>query len=803
MEKGKYVPGYGSNAAKLAVIGEAPGAEEEESGIPFYGKAGKVTKTMLKEAGVDPENDIYYSNIEKYRPPGNKISRFKEIGKRPFEDMEILWDELKDRGINCILAVGQHALKGLTGKPSIKLWRGSILTTLRHNIKCVATYHTSNLVRAESESEETGIFDVSARAYMQLDFNRAVEESQYHDLILPIHQIEICQSASHLKDFLKKYEGLHRISMDIETARGASIPICLGLAFNKDHGMCVPLLPFKDWEMDDPTRRDILKILQEVFLDPKLEVIGQNFKFDMKRLIKSYGFKINPNIYFDVGMCAHILYPEFPKKLEFLTSVWTREPYYKDELKEFDSAKDSIEDVFRYNVKDVCIPYEIHDKMLIELEERNLTEFFFDEVMPLHEFYMTMEMNGLSYNHTIMSELRSKYLLMKKELASKLDELIGYKVNMKSWPQVHKLLYTDLKLPWRDNTQEDTLVALLANHTKPGDKKHEVLNGILDIRKINRTLDGPLNAKPDYDGKMRTLFNINGAANGRTSCNILKPPERPTQVGIQGQNLTKHGTLGADLRKIIIPSRGKVLLSADKRQAEAYVVAALSRDPWMMRILQEQKDLHSITASWLFDKENKDDPENPEGISKDERFVGKTGRHMLHYRGGEVRLMREINTKARTFNIPVNVSQSDCRMYRKIFFSKSPYLEEVFFPEIERVIRDCKTLKAASGRERIFFGFWDPNLYYSYIPSTSVTDDTKFAGVRIHKRLPWLPFLLEGHDSLLVECDPVEVSDVRGIMEEEMEKPMRLDQCSLPRDPISIPCDFEIGDNYKDMERLA
>lgn len=797
------VCGYGDPTSKLYVIGEAPGVEEEshDPPMPFVGKSGKLTRSMLKEGGLD-DSEVYFDNIEKYRPPGNSIKRFKEIGKKPFEDLEELWTILEREKPNCILGLGQHALKALTGKPNIKLWRGSILTTLRYGIKYVGTYHTSNLVRSES-SDEKQTFDYSAKAYMQLDFERAIFESTYPELKLPTHQIEICQSVEHLERFLKLYEGLWEVCLDIETARGSSIPICVGLAFNEFHGLCIPLLPHKDWEMDDTTRLGILKKLAEFLSNPQLKLIGQNLKFDLKKLIKVWGFKINPNIYFDVGMAAHVLYPEFPKKLEFLTSVWTRIPYYKDELKEFDPKTESIERVFEYNVKDVCGPFEIYKKELLELKERNLERFFFEKVMPLHEFYLSMEENGLSYNSSVVNELKEKYKKLKKELNERLDSLIGYKVNFKSWQQIHKLLFTVLGLPWRSNTQEETLVALLANHTMPGTKNFEILNGILDLRKINRTLDAPLSAKPDYDGKMRTLYNINGTATGRTSCNILKAPERPTQVGIQGHNMTKHGTLGADLRRMIIAPRGKILLQADKRQAEAYVTAALSKDPWTLRILQEGKDLHSITASWFFNKEDPNEPETPIGITPNERFIGKTGRHMLNYKAGEIRLMREINTKARTFGIPVNVSQHDCREYRKKFFSKSPYLERVYYPEVEECIRDNKTLKAASGRERIFFGFWDPNLYYSYIPQASVSDDTKSAGVAIHKRLPSLTFLLEGHDSLLVQCSPVEVSEVKEIMKEEMEKPMELDKCSLPREPLVIPCDFEIGDNYKDLEKLA
>lgn len=786
------------------VIGEAPGEDEDEQRKPFVGRTGKLTREMLSLARINP-NHVYYSNIEKYRPPDNKLSKLKTVGKKPGQDIHILENEIEAKNPKCIFLLGDHALKFVGKRKGIRKWRGTIFaTTIRgKEYKCVATYHPSALLR--SESEETKTFSYSARAYMQLDFNRAVQQSKFRELRLPQRDLEYARSAEQFSRFLNYYRGCSKCSIDIETTKGTCIPTCIGFAFNSHHGMSVPLLNVGGGvETNDREQIELWRLVNSVLSNPEIEIIGQNFKFDARKLKKPCGFRFaHDDIYFDLGMCAHVLYPEFPKSLEFLTSVWTEEPYYKDELKEYDPSKESFEQILLYNAKDVCVPFEIHDKMVPELYERGLDEFFFGKIMPLHKFYSDLEDRGMEYDLAIRDELKAEFQQTAEELQLQINSLLGYELDIRKHARVKKALFEDLKLPKRSNTKEDTLVALMGNHVKNDPIKFAVLDAIIDLRKYHRLLDGPMQWEPDYDGKMRSACNINGAANGRTSFNIVKAPERPTRVGFQAHNVSKHGEIGPKIRRAFKPSPGMVFVQADKSQAEARVVAALAKDEWLLSLFERGKDVHSITASWFFGKENEDNPEDPIGIGKGERFVGKTGRHAMAYDAHGRKIMLTINKLARKFDIDINVSESEAKMFRWIFHKKSPKIREVYYAGVVEAYKrgGKKELIAASGRKRQFFGLFDPNLLYSYIPSASVSDDTKFGAVRVQKRVPQMRILLESHDAILIECYPSEVAEFAAIIKEEFEKPMDLSRCSLPRDPIIIPCDIEIGDNYKDLEK--
>lgn len=804
-----FVPGTGNPYPKLIVIGEAPGEDEDEQREPFVGRTGKLVKQMLSLAGMDP-NEVYYTNVEKYRPPDNKLKRMVEYGKRPFEDVDLLWkemDNLKDTAC-AALVLGGHSLAALTGKQGknngISVWRGSIMDNLRYTdneIKVIPSYHPAFILRQGDEGSTP--IDSSAIAYVQLDFIRAVQQSRFRGFKLPSPNLEICKSDKQLRRFFKQYHVRgrgDRVSIDIESTKGACIPTCIGFAFNKDHGLSVPLLAVGDVGISINELAKIWKTIAEFFDDESLRIIGQNFKFDYKKLYNTCRIKLPRKVWFDVGMCAHILYPEFPKGLDFLTSVWTEHPFYKHELKFFDPSIDSFDDILYYNAKDVVVPFEIHEKMLEELKERNLHDFFFNEIMPLEWVYREIDEEGIGFDKNLQITLRNSYRERRDKLRQELYLRIGHKINFQSWQQVKKLLENELKLPKRKDTREDTIVQLLANHCQDNAEKAFILNGIIDDRKLDRTVTS-LSAATDYDGKMRTIYNPNATGTGRTGCNILGPPDRPTNVGYQGQNQTKHGEIGPEIRRCYIPkTKGKVIGQADSSQGEARIVAHLARDTYHLDLLANKQDFYKIIATWFFGGEVDD-------VTKDKRFIGKTAKLMLNYNAKKRRLSFEVNTNARKFGIlnsdtglPINVSERECQSWINIFLANSPNLPDIYWREvIEAYNRDNKTLTAASGRTRKFFGFYDPNLYYAYIPQASLSDNTKFAIRRIKERRPQTQIWLELHDAINWECWPEEFTEIAELVREEMEAPIRLDRCSLPRDPFVIPCDIEWGPNYGDL----
>lgn len=154
-----YVQGCGPGDAKLMVVGEAPGATEDQTGVPFSGPSGELLNEMLEVAGIK-RRDVYTTNVVKYRPPFNKLQLLKDIGKTIDSDIPQLWDEIYAVKPNCIIALGNLSLHTLTGKgkmvrdkktghfrkvTGINTYRGSILSSLQGNFKVLPTIHPAAL----------------------------------------------------------------------------------------------------------------------------------------------------------------------------------------------------------------------------------------------------------------------------------------------------------------------------------------------------------------------------------------------------------------------------------------------------------------------------------------------------------------------------------------------------------------------------------------------------------------------------------------------------------------------------------
>ena len=122
------------------------------------------------------------------------------------------------------------------------------------------------------------------------------------------------------------------------------------------------------------------------------------------------------NFYCDTSLLAHSLHPEFPKSLAFTTSVYTREPFYKDEGKEFNPKRDKIERYLHYNARDAAVTFEVFDEMMKDACEMKVPgfpkwkdEFVLGHQMALHNFYYDLEDVGFRVNHQRQFELEKLY----------------------------------------------------------------------------------------------------------------------------------------------------------------------------------------------------------------------------------------------------------------------------------------------------------------------------------------------------------------------------------------------------------
>lgn len=136
----KVVFGEGNPESGLVFIGEAPGRNEDNSGKPFVGEAGKLLTRLIKSIGLE-RDDVYITNIIKCRPPGNRDPLPEEIDKcRPWLDEQL--NIMKPRILCCLGRHSTYALLGIQG-PFSKI-RGVVYKY--KDIKVVPTYHPAALL---------------------------------------------------------------------------------------------------------------------------------------------------------------------------------------------------------------------------------------------------------------------------------------------------------------------------------------------------------------------------------------------------------------------------------------------------------------------------------------------------------------------------------------------------------------------------------------------------------------------------------------------------------------------------------
>ncbi len=142
------VVGKGNETAHIVIIGEGPGEQEDNTGLPFVGRAGKMLDTALSSVDIDPLNDCYITNIVKCRPPSNR----KPTPSEAEACMPWLNEQINLMNPKIIILAGSTAVESFLGiKEPISNIRGQWIE--KNNIKYMPIFHPSYLLRNPSKDK--------------------------------------------------------------------------------------------------------------------------------------------------------------------------------------------------------------------------------------------------------------------------------------------------------------------------------------------------------------------------------------------------------------------------------------------------------------------------------------------------------------------------------------------------------------------------------------------------------------------------------------------------------------------------
>ena len=316
-------------AHRLALIGEAPSADEEYAGEPFVGVSGRFLGAVMSKAGL-ALSCCFKGNISQHRPPENKISAFKWDGSEIQSGIAQLKLDLDKFKPNIIVCLGNVPLKAAKDVEKVhplvpKLykfknakWRGSLFSALFFNgRKCISTYHPAYVLR-----------DYKTAPLFAFDLKRAVSEALNPTLVLPKRMLLTEPTYDQTIENLRALRTSKApIALDIEG--GVNTMSCISFATLPSLAFIVPFTR-KDgssyW-----TEQNECRIWRELALtleDPNIPKCLQNSLYDTFVLQYSYGIRVR-NVVDDTMLKHWSLYCELRKSLGVQTSIYTREPYYK------------------------------------------------------------------------------------------------------------------------------------------------------------------------------------------------------------------------------------------------------------------------------------------------------------------------------------------------------------------------------------------------------------------------------------------------------------------------------------------
>lgn len=514
----------GPRHANMAIVGMAPASEEIRTGTPFTGAAGKILNSSLQQLGIRRE-DVYVTNIhDAYLAPG--LSLFSLPSSTLALSTARLKRELEEVRPNVVVPLGAEPLQIICGLSGIEKWRGSILTSkLLENQKCVPSVHPAWIVRGMWKWEPV---------FTHIDLKRAYEESHTRDINLPVRRAITGPSLTTSLDYIKECEQHDVLSFDIEvygySQTGTGEIACVGLGYTPDEAICIPLVrshgvPY--WSVSEECR--IWRALARLLQNRNIRKVGQNLAFEW---LYFWLHKIYPsNMWIDTMLLHHTLYPDWggtedtwgrkSKKdepghsLAFINSQYTRTPYYKDDGRRWNPLVGDHA-FWKYNCMDVMCTLECALKLEEEAHDEGLWDFYCEYQRRPFIHTARAEWFGVNIDGARRAEVSAELGETIRQLQDKIDNKLGYSLNVQSTKQLQNLIYKQKGFNVARNrktgrpTADKSTLARLAQQS--GD---EILVWIQELKRAIDLKSDIVDQQLGNDNRMHTHYKQGGTDTNR------------------------------------------------------------------------------------------------------------------------------------------------------------------------------------------------------------------------------------------------------------------------------------------------
>jgi len=809
--KRTYVPPGGNPEAQLAICGEQPGQTEVRRGEPFVGPAGMLLDECLQMSRIT-RHSLYLTNVIKdldkplrayinIDPRGNS-----SITNEGWEYITELGKELSSmRNLNAVLATGNIPLLALCSRTGITKWRGSILeSTLVPGLKVIPCFHPATVIAPK--------FNYLNQPLIVSDLRKAYNESKFKEIRRSERKAIIKPSFNRAMSYLNHCCELGRggktIDLDIEVINGEVD--CISFAFSSTESICIPFRYQQgDYFTVDQEYEIMLKIA-EIIEDENIAKRGANFIFDTQFLFSRYGIKPNGTLHC-TQIAQKIAYPDFKAGLDFVTTMHTDIPYYKQDGKKWMKlGAGSWEEWWNYNCMDTMATAAAHPKQIQELiKQQNLDTY--ERQRKLIKPLIYMAERGIKIDVGGMVECKESEQSKLDEISEELYKEVGYQINYNSPQQLMKYFYSECRIkPYKKkNAQgkwvQTTDVDALKRISRRNIKGSRVAQLMLDIRSLTKRISTYLDiSKVEQDARYRSSYKPVGAETGR-----LASGETIFGTGGNQQNWPH------DLLQYFMFDEGYFGYSIDLSQIENRIVAYVGGVIEQIKAFERGVDLHRLTASIIFNKPYQEilteDGSSPLGDGRQsERYWGKKGNHATNY-----------DVQYRTFALKNEMSETDAKNVLERIHRGYPQIRGGYHVTIQNMLLKDRYVTNLFGRKRLFLGpikehyphitkYAVANTYreaYAQLPQSTTADKINEQGLEYIYYNPDLfgpvELLAQIHDSVVFQI-PLSVPWIEHarmllLIKQSLERPLYWHDREIP-----TPADISIGYNMckEDMKEL-
>lgn len=626
--------------------------------------------------------------------------------------------------------------------------------------------------------------DELAELYKELEFNSWLQEVPQKKPVQPAidSSYKCISTKDDLGKLIKNASQAKTLALDTETTGldyMDSDLVGISMSFTPGEAFYIPI-NHKDDSSPQLDMDYVLEELRPLLEDSKQKIIGQNIKFDMN-ILSQHGINIS-SIKNDTMMMSYVLDASATRhNLDALSSYYlgyktsTFEDVAGKGVKQVTFDEVSIADATHYAAEDADITLRLYEELLSKLESvESLKKLNEDIEIPLIEVLSEMEQNGAGLNSKILNAQSKDLSNRIKKIEKKAYVLAGDEFNLGSTKQLREIFFDKLgyrvikKTPGGQPSTDEKVLAELA-------EEYELPKILLEHRTLSKLKSTYTDKLPSQisisTGKVHTSFHQAVTTTGRLSSS---DPNL--------QNIPIRTEDGRRIRQAFEPSKGHKFVSADYSQIELRVMAHMSKDEGLLTAFQDGEDVHSKTASEVFNVDI-------DAVTTDLRRNAKAINFGLIYGISAFGLGKQLN-----------INRNLAAEYMAMYFEK--------YPGVKKYMETTKDFAAENGYVETLFG---RRLYLRDINASNAmrrqaseraainapvqgtaADIMKIAMIKMHQLIKETnveaKLILQVHDELILDTPKKEIDEVIGLVTESMMGAASLD--------VPLEIDVGVGDNW-------